>query len=44
MWVVGPLNERGIDPTTAGPDQFAVTYWNGTAWQDEVCTIPQAEN
>ncbi len=44
MWVVGPLIERGIDPTTAGPDQLSVTYWNGTAWQPEVCTIPQAEN
>jgi hypothetical protein len=43
MWVVGPLNEYGIDPTTADPAQMAVTYWNGADWQPEVCTIPQAD-
>ena len=41
--VVGPLKERGIDPSTADPAQMAVTYWNGSAWQPEVCTIPEAE-
>ncbi len=44
MWVVGPLNERGIDLASAEPDELTVTYWNGTAWQPEVCTIPPAEN
>jgi serine/threonine-protein kinase len=43
LWVVGPLNERGIDLTTADPAQMAVTYWNGTAWQPEVCAVPQAD-
>jgi len=43
LWVVGPLEERGLDPRTAGPDQLTVTYWNGTTWQSEVCTIPQVE-
>jgi len=43
IWVVGPLNERGIDPATAEPDALTVTYWNGTAWQAEACTIPQAD-
>lgn len=43
MWVVGPFNERGIDPATADPAQMVVTYWNGASWQPEVCTIPQAE-
>lgn len=43
MWVVGPLNERGVDPETADPDQLTVTYWNGAAWQPEMCTIPQAD-
>jgi len=41
MWMVGPLRERGIDPPTADPAQMAVTYWNGSAWKPEVCTIPQ---
>jgi len=41
MWVVGPFHERGIDPATADPAQLAVTYWNGSTWQPEVCTIPQ---
>ncbi len=43
MWIVGPLEERGIDPTTASPDQLSVTYWNGTSWQPEVCATPQAK-
>lgn len=43
MWVVGPLNEHGIDPAAADPAQLEVTYWNGASWQPEVCTIPQAE-
>jgi hypothetical protein len=43
MWVVGPLVEAGIDPTTAGPDQLTVSYWNGTAWQPEVCSISQTD-
>ncbi len=43
LWVVGPLNERGIDPSTADPAQMTVTYWNGAAWQPEVCAIPQAD-
>ena len=42
MWVVGPLEEREIDPTTASPEQLAVNYWNGSVWQPEVCAIPQA--
>jgi len=44
MWVVGPLIERGVDPTTADSDQLTVTYWNGISWQPEMCTIPQAED
>ncbi len=43
MWVVGPLNERGIDLASAEPDELTVTYWNGSAWQPDVCAIPQAD-
>jgi len=44
MWVVGPLEGREIDPEVeASPEQLAVTYWNGTDWQPEVCAIPQAD-
>lgn len=44
MWVIGPLEDREIDQEIeARPDQLGVTYWNGTAWQPEVCAIPQAE-
>lgn len=44
MWVVGPLKDREIDhEIEARPDQLGVTYWNGTAWQPEVCAIPQAK-
>ena len=44
MWVVGPFEGREIDPEIAArPDQLGVTYWNGTAWQPEVCAVPQAE-
>jgi len=44
MWIIGPLNERGVDPATADPDQLTVTYWNGTAWQPDVCSIPQGND
>lgn len=41
LWIVGPLQERGIDPGTLDPAQLTVTYWNGSGWQPEVCAIPQ---
>lgn len=43
MWLIGPLDERGIDPASADPAQMVVSYWNGSTWQPEVCAIPQAE-
>lgn len=43
IWVVGPLEERGIAPATTDLEQFEVTYWNGVSWQPEVCSIPQAD-
>jgi hypothetical protein len=43
MWIIGPLKERGIDTEGADPEQFTVSYWNGAAWQSEVCAIPQAD-
>jgi serine/threonine-protein kinase len=43
LWVVGPLRERGIDLARAEPDALTVTYWNGSAWQPDVCAIPQAD-
>jgi hypothetical protein len=42
LWIVGPLEQRGIDAETLNPAELTVTYWNGSTWQPEVCAIPQA--
>jgi hypothetical protein len=35
--------QTGIDPETVETaEHLSVAYWNGAAWQPEVCSIPQA--
>jgi hypothetical protein len=40
--ILSRLNAHEDDPDRVS--QLAVTYWNGSTWQPDVCAIPQREN